>query len=285
MGNRTSFWRLAHALSLDIVAGCVCGGMLAVHTTGAAMPAAWWWILPAAVWVVYTTDHLMDAARVGPSAAAYRHRLHARHAVPLASAAILAGLFGLAGASSRLPADLLQAGGILAGAVAVYLLACQFYFGGRRLKRFPKEPAAAILYTVGIWFGPMIRANRLAFWEWMAAALFGLGALLNLLTGSVLGLRDDRREGHVSIAARWNTGAVIRGTLLLSAAGLSAAGTGAWLGPVRLRGTFLVVGLLSAGPAFGLVRRMTTGDDGGFQAWGDLLFLLQAVPYLWTRWG
>jgi len=282
--NRVKFWRPVSALSLDIVAGAVCGGMLATHVTRSVMPVIWWVLLPAAVWVIYTADHLLDAARVGSAARSYRHRFHARYFGSLTIWTFLIGLGGLAAALFLLPADLFRTGAFVAGLVLLYLFVAQLSFGrlDKALVRpgFPKEPLAGVLYAAGIWFGPLVRADRLAAWEWMAAGLFGLGAILNLLAGSVFEVEEDREEGHTSVAAKWGATTVRRVTLILCAAGVAAAGSAAWTGPDRLAGAFLVLGVLSAGPAVGLIFQTTSAAGNSFRTWGDLLFLVPAIPFL-----
>jgi hypothetical protein len=282
--NRIKIWRPVGALSLDIVAGAVCGGMLAAHVTRTVMPVIWWVLLPAAVWVIYTADHLLDAARIGSGAHSYRHRFHARHFASLTIWTVLTGLSGLAAALFLLPPDLFRGGAFVAGLVFLYLFAAQISFGrlDKTLVRpgFPKEPLAGVLYAAGIWFGPLLRADRLAGWDWLAAGLFGLGAILNLLAGSVFDVQEDRQEGHASVAARWGASPVRKMTLILCAAGVVAAAAAAWAGPDRLAGAFLVIGVLSAGPAVGLLFQTTSEGGDSFRTWGDLLFLVPAIPFV-----
>jgi hypothetical protein len=114
----------------------------------------------------------------------------------------------------------------------------------------------------------------------MAAGLFGLGAILNLLAGSVFEVEEDREEGHASVAAKWGATPVRRVTLILCTAGVAAAGAGAWAGPGRLAGVFLILGVLSAGPAVGLIFQATSPAGNSFRTWGDLLFLVPAIPFL-----
>lgn len=72
--------RLLRALSLDVVAGVACGGLLAEDLAQTRMKPAWWITLLTAVWSVYTVDHLLDAFRPGARPNTARHAFHRRHA-------------------------------------------------------------------------------------------------------------------------------------------------------------------------------------------------------------
>ena len=178
--------RAARALSLDVVGGALCGGMLAEAVTGAQMRLAWWVALACAVWVVYTLDHLLDARR-GSGALSYRHRFHRRHAGVLVALATLLVVVG-AGAACFLRPSVLRVGVGLAAGCALYLASAQ----GLLLPGLPKEPVAALFYAAGIWVGPLAVAP--GGWAWAACALHALCALLNLLAYGVLEARLDARR-------------------------------------------------------------------------------------------
>ena len=63
-------------LSLDVVLGSLAVGMFAVKLLDVNPVLAWWFILPCAVWVVYTLDHLVDGFKRKGASSIYRHRFH-----------------------------------------------------------------------------------------------------------------------------------------------------------------------------------------------------------------
>ena len=272
-------WTMARALSLDIVAGGICGGLLAVHVTGSTMPAVWWALLPAAIWVVYTMDHLMDARRVGSSAMSMRHQVHARHFRLLSCFSLLIGTTACLVALRCLPPALLVPGLLLAFLVALYLVGSQ---PGRVGQRW-KEPAAGLLYTAGIWYGPMVQSRGGGSWVVLCLALFAGAAIQNLLLCSLFEIAVDREEGHASFALASGPGQAerwVRGLALLGA-GLAVVGTAA--GPDRLRSAYAILGILAAGPLLVLSRPDWFRDGERYRIFGDLLFLLPALPWLLGR--
>lgn len=57
-----------------------------------AMPWSWYVVLPLAVWVIYTGDHLLDAYRLQDQASTPRHRFHHRHFKLLLALAVIAAV-------------------------------------------------------------------------------------------------------------------------------------------------------------------------------------------------
>ncbi|MBD3868103.1 MAG: hypothetical protein IFK94_08255 [Acidobacteria bacterium] len=272
-------WTMARALSLDIVAGGLCGGLLAVHVTGASMPPVWWALLPSAIWVVYTLDHLMDARRVGASAGSQRHQVHARHFRLLSFLAASIGVSTGLAAFIWLPARLLVPGLLLAVAVALYLAGSQ----SRRAGAGWKEPAAGLLYAGGIWYGPVLESGESGLWVVLCLALFASAAILNLLLCSLFEIAIDREEGHASVALSWGSRHVERLVCGLALPGVGLAVACAAAGPDRLRAAFAILGILAAGPLLVLARPDWFRRGERYRVFGDLLFLLPALPLLFGR--
>jgi hypothetical protein len=270
---------MARALSLDIVAGGLCGGLLAVHVTAAAMPPVWYALLPAAIWVVYTLDHLMDARRTGPTACALRHQVHARHFRLLTFLLLSVGVTVCLAAFLWLPAGLLGAGLLLAVVVAMYLAGSQ----SGRAGVWWKEPAAGLLYTGGIWYGPIMLGGDRGPWIILCVALFGSAAILNLLVCSLFEMNVDRQEGHGSSALAWGGRQVELLVHVLALSGIGTAVIAAAAGPARLRAAFAVLGILAAGPPLIQARPDLFRPGERYRLFGDLLFLLPALPWLFQR--
>ncbi len=235
--------RVIRALSLDIVAVGVGGAAFAAHVTGVRMPAAFWQVLPVAIWAVYTLDHLVDARRVGPNASNDRHAFHARHATSLSIAVGLAGGLALWRALA-LPGPVVRWGAALAAAVVLYL--------GAVRTRFPvwlpaPVPVAAI-YVAGLWIGPLALAPQHGPWVWAALALHAAVALGYLMAYAWFEAAMDQADGSPSIARDWGharLARVIAGTAACTvlAALVASASAGA-----ALRPSFLALAVAAAMP-------------------------------------
>lgn len=203
---------LIRVLSLDIVAGGVAGAAFAAHVTGARMPAAFWQVLPVAIWVMYTLDHLVDARAAGPRAANERHAFHARHLLPMSVAVALAG-GAAAWRALALPAPILAAGVGLAVAVVLYLAALM-----RGLPSWlaPEFPVAAI-YTAGLWVGPLALGRRDAPEIWLALALHGAVSFGYLCAYAWFEAPVDAADRARSIARDLGRARLARRIALLSA--------------------------------------------------------------------
>jgi len=264
--------RVLRALSLDVVAGAACGGLLAEHMTRTRMLPGWWVALLTAVWCIYTGDHLLDATRATAEPATYRHAFHRRHAKALTAALAVAALVGLAAAwTLRPPVRLFGAG--LTVAVLAYLASAQDLV----LPRLPKEPMAGLLYAAGIWGGPMVMGAGSTAALLLAASLQALAAILNLLMVGVFETRVDREEGHRSSALRWGRERVRRWILNASLPGTLVAGVLVLLRPME-RDVFAVLAIQVAAPMVFLAADRWFEKNERYRVWGDSVFLLGAVP-------
>lgn len=266
--------RVLRALSLDVVAGAACGGLLAEHATGAHMRPAWWIALLAAVWSIYTADHLLDACSSG-RLRTFRHRFHQRHFRPLAVALGVLVVVGLAAAANLRPA--VQAFGcVLALLALLYLVSAQ----GAVLASVAKEPVAAVLYAAGLWGGPLLAGTPHGAWPWAAAGLHALAAFLNLLALGVFEAEIDRVQASRSLARAWGLARARQRALALAVAGGGSALVLACLAPAPERAVFAVLAVLVATPAALLLGAGWFGRGERYRAWSDSAFLLGALPRL-----
>jgi 4-hydroxybenzoate polyprenyltransferase len=266
--------RVLRALSLDVVAGAACGGLLAEHMAQVPMRPGWWIALATAVWCVYTGDHLLDALRATGEPTTHRHAFHLRHARALTSTLAGAVVIGLAAAwTLRPPVRLFGIG--LSLAVIAYLASAQ----GLVLPRLPKEPIAGLLYAAGIWGGPIVTGAGPTPWLVLAALLLALAAVLNLVMLGVFEAETDRLQGHRSLALRWGRDRVRGWTMVASLAG-GLAGAALALGPPSGRNVFAILGLQAATPALLLLASPWSEKGERYRLVGDSVFLLGALPRL-----
>ncbi|MCP3981258.1 MAG: hypothetical protein GY716_18310 [bacterium] len=265
--------QVVQALSLDVTAGVVCGALFASHVTGVQMPPAWWWLLPACTWLIYSCDRLLDARRIGPGAHSFRHRFYRRHAGLLTAITAAVALCATLGVS-LLPLELVVPGALLAVAAGVHLTLAQRSAARSR----SKELSAALVYTVGIWFGPAALGSTPVHELLPWIVLHGLAALGNLLLFSIFELQQDRNDGNPSLPLAWGAAHVRR---LVYALAAYATALGLVLGVTsrpRVWPALAVLLVLNVVPAFMLSRRGRFESSGRYRAWGDLSFLLLALP-------
>jgi len=266
--------RLIRALSLDIVAGGVAGAAFAAHLTGARLPAAFWRVLPVAIWVVYTMDHLLDGRRVGPNASNDRHVLHARHGLWIALAMTAAG--GMAAWQIlALPRPVIAGGVALAALVVLHLGAVRRGFPAW----LPREASVAFIYVAGIWMGPLVLAQRLGPAVWAALVLHAALALGYLFAYAWFEAPMDRADGSPSVALEWGRPRLARATSVLAAVTVAGAlGAAVWAGPERTP-SFLVLAVVGTVP-WTMLRatvRLERFDRYRHAEWALLLLL---VPVL-----
>ncbi len=173
--------RLLQYLSLDVVLGAVACGWMASLWLQVQMPPAWWLALPLAVWVMYTTDHLLDARRLGNQAQSGRHRFHVQYFTQISRAWAVGMVLGTLVLPWFLPL------GMLVVALSVGVLAAGHFWLIRRVQGrvkpwLAKEAGVAMVYTSGVWGGPWaLSPERFYLETWLVICQFFCLALFNLL--------------------------------------------------------------------------------------------------------
>jgi len=193
MRNFVRAYRLLNILSLDIVAGAIICAVFFARIFEVVVLPYGFISLGLTVWVIYTADHLLDAAKLQTTASTPRHRFHQRHFDALLVAALIAAVVdGLQLFYIR--TSVFVGGIVLASIVVVY------FFIQRRLT-FLKESFGAILYAGGVLLIPVsLRQTGLSIMHAMFALQFFLVALTNLLLFSWFDYAPDQRDNHNSFA-------------------------------------------------------------------------------------
>lgn len=173
--------------------GSVCGALMFANMLQVTLLPYGIAALALSVWIIYTTDHLIDAREVKGSAATIRHRFHQQHfnslifAVLLAIVIVIVLLFFIR-------VQVLYGGVLLIGAVALYLLL-------HRYLKIPKEILISILYTCGVLLPSfMVTSLSLQALPFASIMMFMLSALANLLVFSWYDYEKDQLDGFKSIA-------------------------------------------------------------------------------------
>ncbi|HRP68917.1 MAG TPA: prenyltransferase [Turneriella sp.] len=187
------FFFYTEVLSLDIAIGVLGSGAFAKTVLHAPMKGTWWFLLCAAVWVVYTADHLMDARKVGKVAVNVRHKFHVEHFRIIFTTMCIVSLLCAILAWVYLR-EIIFMGGIVVGIFALFHLILAYW--GK--VRFGKEISVAVIYAMGVWFAPFLNhRGAIDTLPILFFSFFLLAALLNLFMNSVIEHALDHKENLI----------------------------------------------------------------------------------------
>lgn len=184
-------YRLFNLLSIDVGLGAVCSALFFARIFNVDIYVQGLMALGLTVWIVYTTDHLLDARKVTGNASTERHQFHQRHANMLMACVILAVMIdALIVFFIRRP--VLEGGMVLIVGVGIYLLVQQY-------TKILKEIFIAVMYTMGVLL-PSVMVTRVPYhtWPWVLLIQFFLVALTNLLLFSWFDHEMDVRDKRSS---------------------------------------------------------------------------------------
>jgi hypothetical protein len=210
-------------LSLPVVLGAVFSNRMAIRLSDVD-PVHWATtpLLAIAVWIVYTTDRLMDV-RKNPRLGTSRHRFHAQNAELLWGT--VGGLAAIGAILTFfLPGNVIRFGAGLGILCGLYVLAVS-----QLPERHPalaiKEPLVAVLFAVGIW-GPVWVQRAELGWPFKAQAAIFVGiAFQNMLLFSAYEQQSPGYRPAVSLATLWgqrSCDVLLRGLTLLLVGGALA---------------------------------------------------------------
>lgn len=194
-------------LSLDVVMGAMAGMYFFAKLLHAPLQWPAYGLLALAVWVIYTTDHLLDIRGKERLDSSRRH-FHAQNRLFLLIGVVLATILGGVGAfwwfgwGKELQLTLILAALILGSRLLIRKLG----------PGWMKELSIAVFYVVGILWLPVIRAEAIDI-TWMAMGfvpIYILLAFLNLLMLSFLDQREDEAAGYFSAAQTLTPQALIQ---------------------------------------------------------------------------
>lgn len=256
------YYRIANLLSLDVVAGSVCCALFFARLSSKDLNTPVLIALGLTVWIVYTTDHLLDSQSSRNDGSNVRRAFHQMHRRSITIAlGICVALLGVT--LFWLPPFTLIAGIVLAVAVGVYILLQKRIW-------WLKEFLVSVLYTAGVVL-PSAQGIEFSGRTFAFIGAFFLIALINLLIFSWYDHDRDKAGGHFSAVTSLGRPAtrmviwVLIGTTALSIA-LSGFGAGPMILLVMLvlhLGIFLFEGFFAAGDRYRL--------------FGDAIFLLPGI--------
>ncbi|MFZ5939349.1 MAG: hypothetical protein ACOYXB_02135 [Bacteroidota bacterium] len=205
--------------SPEIVLGALASGTLATRVLKVRPGIHYFLVLGLLVFILYLADHLFDGLRYGPHSERLSHRYYFR------KRKLFVLLIVLAVATALVSATGLKKEIFLAGLPLMLPLA--FYYTGihlfrkRVLEWLPGEIVVALLYTAGIWSGPLALAwPKVSPSAWIILLQFQLAILNNVFLISGYSLATDRQLGIQSLAVRMGRTGIRNGQNILTLLGL-----------------------------------------------------------------
>ncbi|MEQ8469972.1 MAG: hypothetical protein RIC35_02235 [Marinoscillum sp.] len=264
------FYKYYRWLSLDIVLGAIF--FLAYLEKFFQVSLAWnvYFALGSAIWLIYTTDHLIDAKSVDRPTSG-RHLFHQRFFSLLIFAG---GLIFMAALINIyfLDVRIIKNGALLSALCIGYLLAVYFF-----KKLWIKEVLVAGVYALGIFLAPATLTRIELSAIPLIIQLFSV-ALLNLLVFSYYDVDSDKEDGFNSLVIRLGkvkSSQLIKGIVIVIIVSVICF---SWSEINQIQGLYFVMTctllLVHCAPKFFKVNdRYRTVGDGIFYLPGLLLLL------------
>lgn len=191
--------KLFQLLSLDVVIGAFSVGAFAAKLLGVNVQPAWWFVLPAAVWTIYTSDHLADGFSKKNNAAIDRHLFHFRHRRLLSMIVLITGVAAIIVSWIYLDRQIILGGIVLSVLVLLYFFGL-FFLKKIKKNSFLKEFQIAFIYTAGIWLAPLLWYGKVPSVTTLIVVVFiFLLVLAETVMNSYFDFENDQADGHSSI--------------------------------------------------------------------------------------
>lgn len=184
-------YRTLNILSLDVVAGSIICSAYFCSTFKVTVDGITLVLLGLSVWLIYTTDHLMDVRNLKVKASSLRHRFHQKYFTMLSVLAVI-DLITIITLLFFLRSYVLWNGLILLMFVGAYILI-------HKKIKYTKELIIAVLYCWGILIPVLAETITIsAIILYPQIPCFLILVLLNLLLFSLYDLKTDAQDGQWS---------------------------------------------------------------------------------------
>ena len=190
-------WLLkAHLLNIDTALGAV----LSSNFIAKSLDLSLSWVINASLFVsvliIYNFDHLADARKITGIAQTRRHQFYKEYGFSLQIFQVVLMLLGII-LLFFLPLEIVKGGSII-------VVGILFYFGVLEIvpskSIFFKELSIAAIYTIAIFFAPMMHYSEPVSLPMILFVLeFFILALLNLIVFALYDTDADALEGHPSL--------------------------------------------------------------------------------------
>jgi hypothetical protein len=201
MMRRFTFLRF---LSIEVVLDAMAVGIFAVKWLRINPPAVWWPVLAISVWIIYTTDHLIDAWQLKDKSTIDRHRFHHTYFGLFIGIIVVLAIGNLMMISFFSDPRIIAFGILLAFIVFAYFTALLL----KNIFRvhLPKELIVAFVFVSGIWFVPILLSNRNM--DLLSVFILILFLGLAFCEGAMVSFfeyKQDSIDSHTSFAVPYGT--------------------------------------------------------------------------------
>ncbi len=195
---KNSYYKL-RILSIDIVLGALSCGIMAVEILDVQMQIAWWFVLAFAVWIIYTTDHIIDSQKLKDNAFSELRYYYYKNFRIILTIEIMLIVFTILISFLFLDKKTIWFGIGLGIFVVVYLILIQTK-GSEKSLWLQKELIVAIVYTVGIWGGPVLYSlQNINLQEVFIIISFFLIVWADILIIARFEIKNDEQDGFTSL--------------------------------------------------------------------------------------
>lgn len=197
----SQFYIILRLLSIDIVLGAVSGCYFASRIFDVHPSIFFWITLVSAVWVIYTSDHILDGFRSKNLFAFETYRFHYKNRIVLISISIVVIIISAVLVFLYLEKKLITYGIYTFILIVVYLLLN--YFFKKEYRFFPKELIIAVLYTWGIFGGVLILKGNSTLFQVLVVIDYFLLVSCNVLLFSYFNSEEDRINYSNTVAVNF----------------------------------------------------------------------------------
>ncbi|MHB1277823.1 MAG: UbiA prenyltransferase family protein [Bacteroidia bacterium] len=184
-------------LSIDVALGASSMMGLVAAFLEVEIDNIYYFLLFLITWLIYTTDHLMDARNIPHEANTPRHRFHQKHYKPILTAAIVGFFVFIVCIPRHIGEGLFHFALVLSGLVLLYFLSL-IWARKTQFRYVLKELFIALCYTVGVSLVPVSQAWPVPFFTWLLLFRIFMLALSNLFLFSMFEIHPDIKDKHPS---------------------------------------------------------------------------------------
>ena len=258
-------YRFINLLSADVAVGAAIGAAFFAHVLSVDLFTQAYIVLGLTVWIIYTSDHLLDAWFLDKPASTPRHLLHQRHFRLLAFMVVIA-LLADVGLVLLIRKQLMVPGIVMS-------LMCTAYLILNRWLRYVKEVVGTLLYSAGVML-PAIALNSVPTADQkILIAQFVLIVFINMLLFARMSyatdLSDRQNSLFTTLGPRASDWLIAGSFVVLAVVMLLPSATDVWIKAVMamMALTLLVIFLF---PAFFRLEER-------YRLLGDSIFLLPGL--------
>ncbi len=278
-------WKFFSAYSFDVVIGAVSMGVFACKVLEIPIDILWLLILAGAVWIVYTSDHLVDGFSLKKNAFLFRRKIHVKHKNLLLSLVFLFSIIVFFISYLYFSSVIFFSGLTLIFIVCLYLLLIHF-LGNKKFFYFFKEMLVALIYIGGIWLIPLEKYDNIPpVTVLMIITILFIYAVSEGLIASIYDYDVDKKEKFKSFSiyfGKQNTGKFVNSLLIFSIAISLIIFT--FLKATNYRAAYLIMAVLGLILfIFNIKSNGNSGNKNLYRYLGDIAFWIPGILYFFIN--